>query len=89
MLLVLKIHYIYLTLDSSEEGVRPAQQMQDLASPCIAVGMQLYEAGVGPTSGPTWRLLTSPARRRLDHARVRISVGKECAPDSPGQDSLS
>ena len=24
--------------------------------PCTPVGMQLYKAGVGPTSGPTWRL---------------------------------
>ena len=52
--LALKIHYIYLTLVCSEQGVRLAQQMQ--VGPCMPVGIHLEKAEVGPTSGPTWRL---------------------------------
>ena len=35
----------------SEQGVRLAQSTQ--VGPCIPVGIQLYRADVGPTSGPT------------------------------------
>jgi hypothetical protein len=38
----------------SEKGVRLAQKMQ--VGPCIPVGIQLFKAEVGPTSGPTRRL---------------------------------
>jgi hypothetical protein len=38
----------------SEKGVRLAQKMR--VGPCIPAGIQLEKAGVGPTSGPTWRL---------------------------------
>jgi hypothetical protein len=47
----------------SEKGVRLAQKIQ--VGPCVAVGIQLQRAEVGPTSGPTWRLshLLRPSRR--------------------------
>jgi hypothetical protein len=38
----------------SENGVRLAQKMP--VGPCIPVGAQRQKAGVGPTSGPTWRV---------------------------------
>ena len=38
----------------SEKDVRLAQKLR--VGPCIHVGIQLYKAKVGPTSGPTWRL---------------------------------
>ena len=42
------------TVPLSEKGVRLAQKMK--VGPCIPVGMQLYKAEVGQTSGPTWHL---------------------------------
>ena len=53
---------------ASEKGVRLAQTMQVV--PCIPVGIQLEEAEVGPTSGPTWCLShfgTELVRRPLGH----------------------
>ena len=41
-----------------EKGVRLAQKMQ--VGPCTPAGIQLQKAGVGPTSGPTWRLSHLP-----------------------------
>jgi hypothetical protein len=45
----------------SDKGVRSAQKMQ--VGPCIPVGMQLEKAEVGPTSGPTANLASSPLLR--------------------------
>ena len=39
----------------TENGVRLAQQKMQVGY-CVPVGIQLQKAGVGPTSGPTWRL---------------------------------
>ena len=41
-------------IDCIEKGVRLAQKIQ--VGQCIPVGIQIYTAEVGPTSGPTWRL---------------------------------
>jgi hypothetical protein len=59
----------------SEKSVRLAQKMR--VGPCIPVGIQREKAGVGPTSGPTWRLShfrVSTARLRRGPA-CRIAAG--------------
>jgi hypothetical protein len=48
---------------SEQKGVRLAQNVQ--VGPCIPVAIQLEQAGVGPTSGPT-RRLSHLAERRLE-----------------------
>jgi hypothetical protein len=52
-----------------EQGARSAQKTQ--AGPCIPVRTQRYKAGVGPTSGPTWRLSHLLALAELHRALGR------------------
>ena len=73
----------------SEGGARLAQTMQ--VGPCIPVGIQLYKAEVGPTSGPTWRL-SCYTRTTLswswivtfgDHSPEQRPVDRPCAGRKP------
>ena len=49
--------------------------------PCIPVGIQLYRAEVGPTSGPTWRLSHLALRLELDQRGLLVAEAKAHLPD--------
>ena len=57
----------------SEKGVRSAQHTQ--VGLCVPVGIQLENAEVGPTSGPTWRLSHLWVLMAVDQDEMCVVLG--------------